>query len=111
MNVDPRESNFTQIAPELLAKMVPHELVGGVDELRTWLGKSRGFVPVWPYLLAAVLLAFISEGWLSNVTAGHRAQGDATQIRTGRLNQSAGEYSLSLRGSEHERGSGQHGAL
>lgn len=85
-NVDGRESDLTPMAEGELAKISPHETVAGLDPLRTWLAQSRGMVPLWPWLVGLLALAFVAESVLSNLAARHRSQGDETHIKTGRLN-------------------------
>ena len=86
VNVDSRESDLTPITEEALTKIVAHNSVAGPDELRQWLAQSRGMVPLWPWLVLLATLAFAAEGALSNLAARHRAQGEETHIKTGRLN-------------------------
>ena len=87
VNVDPGEASFTRVSPPMPDKASPATTLSGNEELRTWLGRSRGYVPLWPYLLGAALLIFLAEGAFSNLTAARRAQGDSAGVRTGRLNQ------------------------
>ena len=86
VNVDPKESELTPIAEDALGRITPHETVVGVDNLRRWLAQSRGMLPLWPTLLALAALAFAAESVYSNLAARHRAQGEDTHIKTGRLN-------------------------
>ncbi|MGB8353618.1 MAG: BatA and WFA domain-containing protein [Chthoniobacteraceae bacterium] len=86
VNADRRESNLKVIDPAALSKIIPNETVTGLDNLKLFLARSRGNVPLWPLLLLLALLAFAAEGILANIMARNRAQGDATQIKTGRLN-------------------------
>ncbi len=86
VNVDPRESELAPITDEALGRITPHEAVIGVDNLQRWLSQSRGMLPLWPTLLALAALAFAAEGVYSNLAARHRAQGEDTHIKTGRLN-------------------------
>jgi len=86
VNADRRESNLRAIEPAALQKIVPAETVTGLDGLGLWLAQSRGVVPIWPVLLLLALAVFAAESILSNLLAGNRSQGDAQQIKTGRLN-------------------------
>jgi len=85
-NADRRESNLKTIDAAALSKIIPNETVIGLDNLKLWLARSRGNVPLWPLLLMLALLVFAVEGILANIMARNRAQGDAAQIKTGRLN-------------------------
>jgi hypothetical protein len=86
VNVDRKESNLRSISKEAFLKMVPAEMVAGLDELKNWLARSRGVIPLWPALLLLALALFAAEGILANVMAARRSQGEEQQIRTGRLN-------------------------
>jgi len=86
VNVDRRESDLTPIEPAALAKIVPHELLVGLDNLKLWLAQPRGLSPVWPQLLVLALLVCGAESTLSNAMARKRSQGDDAHIATGRLN-------------------------
>ena len=86
VNTSSRESDLAPIDEDVLKKIVPHESVAGLDNLRLWLSQSRGLVPLWPPLLLLAALAFAAEGVLSNLAARNRAQGEVTHIKTGRLN-------------------------
>ena len=86
VNADRHESNLRAIEPAELQKIVPVEMVAGLDELNLWLVKSRGVVPLWPMLLLLALAVFAAEAVLANILAGNRSQGDEPHIKTGRLN-------------------------
>ena len=86
VNVDTNESDLTPISEDALTKITPHEAVASPDELRLWLTQNRGTIPLWPWLLGLLALAFAAESVLSNLAARHRSQGDNTHIKTGRLN-------------------------
>jgi hypothetical protein len=86
VNASGRESDLTPITEDALQKITPHDSVAGLDQLRLWLAQSRGLVPLWPTLLLLAALAFAAESVLSNLAARHRAQGEESQIKTGRLN-------------------------
>ena len=86
VNADRRESNLKPIEADALAKIIPVETVTGIDNLKLWLARSRGNVPMWPLLLVLALAVFAAEAILANVMARNRAQGDAQHIQTGRLN-------------------------
>jgi hypothetical protein len=86
VNVNHHESNLRPMEPEALAKIVPNEIVTGLDSLKVWLVSSRGLFPLWPWLLLLALAVFAAEGILANRMARDRAQGDARHIKTGRLN-------------------------
>lgn len=100
VNADRRESNLKPIDPDVLSKIIPVETITGIDNLKLWLARSRGNVPVWPVLLVLALLAFAAEAILANVMARNRAQGDAQHIQTGRLNKR--RIGVSFRPSEME---------
>ena len=86
VNTDRRESNLRAIRPAPLAKIVPSDPVSGLENLKTWLARSRGSVPLWPLLLLLALVAFAAEAILANLMARTRSQGDSERIKTGRLN-------------------------
>jgi len=86
VNVDRRESNLRPIEPAALAKIVPNEILSGMDNLKIWMTASRGLFPLWPLLLLLALAAFAAEAVLANLMARDRAQGEAGRIQTGRLN-------------------------
>jgi hypothetical protein len=86
VNVDPRESNLRPLDPEKLAKIVPHETVVGLDDLRLWLERKRELAPLWPAFLLAALALFGVEAVVANVMARNRSQAAETKIATGRLN-------------------------
>jgi hypothetical protein len=86
VNADRRESELKPIESDALSKIVAAETISSIDDLRLWLARSRGTVPLWPLLLALALLIFGVEAVLANIMAGNRAQGIAEHIGTGRLN-------------------------
>ena len=86
VNADRRESNLRAIGPAALKKIVSAETLAGPDELRLWMAKSRGVVPLWPALLLLALAVFAAEAILANLLARSRSQGDEPHIKTGRLN-------------------------
>jgi hypothetical protein len=86
VNTSPRESDLAAMPEDALQKIAPHDGVTGLDNLRLWLSQSRGMVPLWPALLLLAALAFAAESVLSNLAARHRAQGEESHIKTGRLN-------------------------
>lgn len=86
VNVDPRESNLRPIEPAALGKMISTEVVTGLEDLKLWLGRNRGLVPLWPFLLVLAFLVFAAEAVLANLLARDRSQADEQHIRTGRLN-------------------------
>ncbi len=86
VNTSSRESELEPISEDALRQITPHESIAGLDNLRTWLAQSRGLVPLWPALVLLAALAFAAESVLANLAARHRAQGDETHIKTGRLN-------------------------
>jgi len=86
VNVDRRESDLKPIDPGVLDKIVPHELLTGVENLKLWLIQPRGLAPLWPELLVLALVAYGAESMLANAMAGKRSQGEDTRIATGRLN-------------------------
>ncbi|HWB60388.1 MAG TPA: BatA and WFA domain-containing protein [Chthoniobacteraceae bacterium] len=100
VNADRRESNLKPIDDSALSKILPIETINGIDNLKLWLARSRGNVPVWPVLLVLALAAFAAEAILANVMARNRAQGDAQHIQTGRLNKR--RIGVSFRPSEME---------
>jgi len=86
VNADRRESDLKPIDPAALAQVVSAETISGIDDLRVWLARSRGTVPLWPLILLLALGAFAAEAIFANLLARNRAQGDAERIETGRLN-------------------------
>ncbi len=86
VNVDGRESVLAPIATDALTKIVAHDRVTGLDELRHWLEEARGQSKLWPILLLAALAVYALESIYSNLLARRRAQGDESHIATGRLN-------------------------
>jgi hypothetical protein len=86
VNVDPVESRLKPISPDALAKVVPHQMIVGQDDLRVWLERNRGHVPLWPWVLLLALLVFAVESILANVMARSRSQAEVKHILTGRLN-------------------------
>ena len=102
VNVDRRESDLNAITPDALQKIVPAETVAGLDELKLWLAKRRGVVPLWPALLLLALVVFAAEAVLANLLARNRSQGDEQPIKTGRLNKR--RIGVSFRPAESEAG-------
>lgn len=86
VNTDRRESNLRAIDSGALGKIVPAETIAGLENLKLWLARSRGVVPLWPLLLLLALAVFAAETVLANVMARNRSQGDTETIKTGRLN-------------------------
>ncbi len=86
VNVEGREGVLAPISNEALAKIVAHENVAGLDDLKRWLEDARGQAKLWPILLLAALLVYAIESVYSNLLARRRAQGDESHIPTGRLN-------------------------
>jgi|GEM_PF-850863 len=86
VNVDGREGVLAPMAEDALTKIVPHDSVVGVDDLRHWLEEARGQSKLWPLLLLAALAIYAAESVYSNLLARRRAQGDVSHIQTGRLN-------------------------
>ncbi len=86
VNVDGREGVLAPIGEEALTKIIAHDSVVGIDDLRHWLEEARGQSKLWPLLLLAALGAYALESIYSNLLARRRAQGDETHIQTGRLN-------------------------
>lgn len=86
VNVDRKESDLSAAPDEEVRGISGAETIAGLDELRSWLARSRGLIPIWPLVLIAALLLFAAEEILANWMARHRAQGAEDQIRTGRLN-------------------------
>ena len=100
VNADRHESNLRPIEAAALQKIVAADSVAGLGELKLWMAKSRGVVPLWPALLLLALAVFGVEGTLANVLARKRSQGDGEQIKTGRLNKR--RIGVSFRPSEKE---------
>jgi len=86
VNVDRRESDLKPIDPAALDRIVPHETVAGLENLKFRLAQGRGLVPLWPGLLLLALAAYAAEAVLANTMAGKRSQGETAHIATGRLN-------------------------
>jgi len=102
VNADRRESDLHAIPPAALQKIVPAETVAGLDELKLWLAKRRGVVPLWPSLLLLALAVFAAEAVLANLLARNRSQGDEQPIKTGRLNKR--RIGVSFRPAESDAG-------
>ena len=102
VNADRRESDLHAIPPAALQKIVPVETVAGLDELKLWLAKRLGVVPLWPVLLLLALAVFAAEAVLANLLARNRSQGDEQPIKTGRLNKR--RIGVSFRPAEIEAG-------
>ena len=100
VNADRHESNLRPIDPAALQKIVSADSIAGLGDLKLWLAKSRGVVPLWPALLLLALAVFAAEAVLANLLAGKRSQGDGGQIKTGRLNKR--RIGVSFRPSEKE---------
>jgi type VI protein secretion system component VasF len=47
-------------------------VVAGTQGIREWREEIRREVPLWPWLLAAAALVYLTEGWASAVAAKRR---------------------------------------
>jgi type VI protein secretion system component VasF len=55
-----------------LQAMLPGRVAAGTHGLREWRKEIRREVPLWPWLLAAAALVFLTEGWVGSRLAKHR---------------------------------------
>jgi hypothetical protein len=72
VNVRRAESDLRPVDAGKLAAMLPGKVVSGEKGIREWRGEIRRDVPLWPWLLAAAALVFLTEGWLSARAAKQR---------------------------------------
>ncbi len=72
VNVRRAESDLRPLDPAKLQAMLPGRVAAGAKGLREWLEESRREVPLWPWLLAAAALLFLTEGWVSATSAKRR---------------------------------------
>jgi hypothetical protein len=62
-----------------LQAMLPGRVVTGAQAIREWRGEIRREVPLWPWLLAAAALTYLTEGWVAGRAARRRvAAADGT---------------------------------
>jgi hypothetical protein len=82
VNVRRDESELRPVDATKLQAMLPGKLVAGERGLRDWRGQTRREVPLWPWLLAAAALVYLSEGWLAARAAKLRQQVSAATTPT-----------------------------
>ncbi len=85
VNVDGSEGDLNGESPESLENRLSHTALTGLEELQSWLARSRGVAPLWPLLLVLAAALFGVECVYSNLLARHRGQGEEGTIKTGRL--------------------------
>ena len=73
VNVRREESELRPLAAEKLQAMLPGRVVAGTQGIREWREEIRREVPLWPWLLAAAALVYLTEGWASATAARRRA--------------------------------------
>jgi len=78
VNVRRSESDLRPIDSQTLQAMLPGQLVTGTQGVQAWQQTSRHEVPLWPWLLAAAALVYLTEGrasaraaTLRELTTGH----------------------------------------
>ena len=72
VNVRRAESDLRPLDAATLQAMVPGRLAAGTQGIREWRRDIRREVPLWPWLLAAAALVFLTEGWASTWFAKRR---------------------------------------
>jgi len=72
VNVRRAESDLRPLEAAKLQAMLPGRVSAGAKGLREWREDSRREVPLWPWLLAAAALVFLTEGWISATAAKRR---------------------------------------
>ena len=87
VNVRRAESELRPVPAAKLTAMLPGKLAAGQQGIREWRREIRREVPLWPWLLAAAALVFLTEGWMSARAAKRRdasAGGDVPKWMTRR---------------------------
>jgi hypothetical protein len=72
VNVRRDESDLRALDAAKLQAMLPGRVAAGTQGLREWRKEIRREVPLWPWLLAAAALVFLTEGWVGSRLAKHR---------------------------------------
>ncbi|MEI6675021.1 MAG: VWA domain-containing protein [Verrucomicrobiota bacterium] len=72
VNVRRAESDLQPLEAAKLQAMLPGRVVAGTQGLRELREASRREVPLWPWLLAAAALIYLTEGWASARAAKRR---------------------------------------
>jgi len=72
VNVRRDESDLRPVDAAELESMLPGRLAAGQQGIRAWREEIRREVPLWPWLLAAAALVFLTEGWMAARAAGRR---------------------------------------
>lgn len=80
VNVRRDESDLRPADGVKLASLLPGKLVAGPQGISEWRKEIRREVPLWPWLLAAAALVFLTEGWMSARAAGRR-EGVAGEVK------------------------------
>lgn len=73
VNVRRAESDLRPVEAAKLQAMLPGRVLAGTQGVREWREVSRREVPLWPWLLAAAALVFLTEGWAAARAAKRRA--------------------------------------
>ena len=79
-NVPRAESDLRPVEAAMLGKMLPGQLGTGAEGLRAWRDEMGREVPLWPWLLGAAALVFVTEGWWAARSGSRRARLGATEI-------------------------------
>jgi hypothetical protein len=72
VNVRRAESDLRPLDAAKLQGMLPGRVVAGTRGIREWREEIRREVPLWPWLLAAAAIVFLTEGWMSSLVAKRR---------------------------------------
>ena len=72
VNVRREESDLRTPDPAKLQAMLPGRVAAGTKGIHEWREEIRREVPLWPWLLGAAAIAFLTEGWASARTARRR---------------------------------------
>ena len=85
VNVRRAESGLRPLEAAKLQAMLPGRVVAGTQGLRELREASRREVPLWPWILAAAALVFLTEGWAGARAAKRReaAAGGTTPVADG----------------------------
>jgi hypothetical protein len=88
VNVRRAESDLRPLDAAKLQAMLPGRVMAGMQGIRDWRADSRREVPLWPWVLGALAVVFLIEGWASAVAAKRRvaaAGGSAVVTGTARF--------------------------
>jgi hypothetical protein len=72
VNVRRAESDLRPLDVVKLQAILPGRVVAGTQGIRAWREEIRREVPLWPWLLAAAAVVFLTEGWMSSRAAKRR---------------------------------------